>query len=82
MVPYLGWILFSVVVGLIGRKRKFGFWGFFLASVFFSPLLIILVLLLTEPNYEDASGASQTSVQGGMHTTLGTPSLTDNEAHR
>lgn len=42
------WFLLSVAVGYSGRHRAFGFWGFFLASMIFSPVLVILVLLLTE----------------------------------
>lgn len=42
------WFFLSVVVGYSGRNRAFGFWGIFLASMFFSPILVMLVLLLTE----------------------------------
>lgn len=48
---YVMWFLLSLAAGLIGRKRQFGFWGFFLASLFLTPLVVILVLVLTYPEY-------------------------------
>ena len=47
MALFFSWLLASLVVGLMGRHRSFGFWGFFLSAFFLSPPLILLVLLLT-----------------------------------
>lgn len=52
VIIYLFWILFSIIVGLAGRHRALGFWGFFLASLFLSPILMLLVLLVTQPRTE------------------------------
>lgn len=41
-------ILLSIVVGYAGRKRKFGFWGYFFASIAFTPLLGILFVLASD----------------------------------
>jgi hypothetical protein len=45
----LAWVLAAVLVGLAGRDRALGFWGFFALSLFLSPIPVILVLLLTAP---------------------------------
>ena len=37
------------LVALLGRQRKWGFWGYFWSSVFMSPLLGILFLLASDP---------------------------------
>lgn len=38
----------STVVGLAGRKRKFGGWGYFFASIAFSPLIGLLLVLASD----------------------------------
>lgn len=46
------WIVFSFVVGLIGSNRTIGFWGAFVLSLLLSPL-IGLVITLVSKNEED-----------------------------
>ena len=48
MLPTL-WLLGSVIVGFLGRDREFGYWGFFLGSLLVSPVIALLILLLTAP---------------------------------
>ncbi|RKZ38577.1 MAG: hypothetical protein DRQ49_13895 [Gammaproteobacteria bacterium] len=38
---------FCFLVGLFGRKKKMGFWGYFFFSTIFSPILGTLVLIIT-----------------------------------
>jgi hypothetical protein len=49
ITPYLLYLLlligFSWFMGLLGRDFKFGFWGNFLVSLIFTPIVGILVLL-------------------------------------
>ncbi len=45
----IAWLLLSVLVGYLGRDRRFGFLGCFLASVLLSPLAVALILLATHP---------------------------------
>ncbi len=52
MLLYVLWFVWSLAAGIMGRKRKFGFLGFFLASIFFTPLPVILILALTRQSYE------------------------------
>lgn len=40
----------AVLVGFFGRRRVFRFWGFFLLSVFLTPVVIGLILILSAPD--------------------------------
>lgn len=42
-------ILGSLLVALMGRKRKFGFWGYFFASLLFTPLVGLLFVIASGP---------------------------------
>ena len=46
------WIIFSFVVGWIGSKRNIGFWGAFLLSLLLSPLVGLIIALISK-NIED-----------------------------
>lgn len=43
----IGYFLAALLVGFMGRHRAFGFWGFFLASLFLTPGLAVFILLVT-----------------------------------
>lgn len=45
-MPYLIllYVLLSIFVGLIGMNRKFGFWGYFFASIALTPFIGILLV--------------------------------------
>ena len=42
----------SMLVGLIGRRRKFGFWGYFFCSLFFTPLVGLILVLASDPKQQ------------------------------
>ncbi len=42
VVPFL---LFSWFLGMVGRDYKFGFWGNFLISLVFTPIIGLIVVL-------------------------------------
>ena len=44
---FLLWIIFSAVVGAIGSDKKIGFWGGFLISLLLSPIIGLIVVLLS-----------------------------------
>ena len=44
------YVLASVLVGFFGRRRVFRFWGFFLLSLFLTPVVIGLILILSAPD--------------------------------
>ena len=45
----VGYVLFSILIGVIGRKRVVGFFGMFVLSLLFSPVVTGLVLLVMAP---------------------------------
>ena len=53
---YIFWVIASIVVGFIGKNRKFGFWGYLFCSLFFTTLVGALLVL--------ASDAKQDAVKG------------------
>lgn len=52
------WIGISFLVGLLGKDKSIGFWVVFLISIFFSPLIGLIVAL--------ASGTSRTTASKFM----------------
>lgn len=44
------YLVFSILVGLAGSQRRMGFTGTFLLSLFVTPLIALLVLLVTGPS--------------------------------
>ena len=42
------WLSLSALVGVMGRRRKFGFWGYFLASILLTPLIGVLLVLASD----------------------------------
>lgn len=44
------YIVFCVLVGLCGSQRRMGFTGTFILSFLITPLIVLVVLLLTGPS--------------------------------
>ena len=42
------YIVASVLVGLLGANRKFGFWGYFFGSMLLSPAVGIILVLASD----------------------------------
>lgn len=42
------WIVFSLVVGAIGSSRNIGFWGAFLLSLLLSPVIGLIIALVSK----------------------------------
>ena len=49
-------IVLSLIIGLFGRHRKFGFWGYFFASLLLTPLLGLLLLVASDKRAPEKSG--------------------------
>ncbi len=52
MPPILGFILYiiaSLGVANYGKNRKFGYWGYFFASLLLTPLIGILLVISSDP---------------------------------
>lgn len=45
---FFGWIIFSLIVGLIGTDRKIGFFGAFLVSLILSPVIGLIITLVSK----------------------------------
>jgi hypothetical protein len=39
------WVIFSLLIGLLGANKKMGFWGLFFCSLFLTPFIGIIILL-------------------------------------
>ena len=49
MLAVLIYACLCILVALAGRARKFGFWGYFFASLLLSPLAGALLVLASDP---------------------------------
>jgi hypothetical protein len=43
------YIVFAILVGICGSRRRMGFLGTFIVSLIFTPIIVLIVLLLTGP---------------------------------
>jgi len=50
-IAIVAYILFCVLVGFCGSQRRMGFTGAFILSFFATPLVILIILLLTGPSH-------------------------------
>jgi peptidoglycan/LPS O-acetylase OafA/YrhL len=44
------YLVFCLLAGLCGSHRRMGFFGTFLLSLFLTPVLVLLLLILTGPS--------------------------------
>ena len=42
-------ILLSLLVAVLGRRRKLGFWGYLFASLLLTPLVGLLLVIVSAP---------------------------------
>ena len=50
-LAFLGaYLVFCILVGLCGSQRRMGFTGTFLLSIFVTPIVALIVLLITGPS--------------------------------
>ncbi len=50
MIYMILWLVGCLIAGWMGRKRRLGFWGNLIVALFVSPLLVIVILILTHPD--------------------------------
>jgi len=48
IIPVLLWIFASWIIGLLGRNKRYGYFGNFLISFIFSPLVGLIVILAAD----------------------------------
>jgi hypothetical protein len=51
MIEAIVYIVFCVLTGLCGSHRRMGFFLTFLAALVFTPVLVLLLLLMTGPSH-------------------------------
>lgn len=53
--PYfiVGYIGLCIILGILGRDRKMGAWGYFFGSVVLTPLIGLLLLMASDPKKRD-----------------------------
>ena len=49
IIAYFLWIVLSIIVGFIGKNRKFGFWGYLFASILFTPVIGLVLVVASDP---------------------------------
>lgn len=49
MIPMLLYFGLCILIGLLGKQRAFGFWGFLFISILTSPLIGFVILLISRP---------------------------------
>lgn len=47
-------ILSALVIGFLGRRHRFGFWGYFFATLLLTPLVGLLMLIAASGSKVDA----------------------------
>jgi len=45
-------VALSIVIGFLGRNRRFGFWGYFFLSMLLTPVVGLLALIAAIPRAE------------------------------
>jgi hypothetical protein len=46
------WVISAILIGFFGRRYRFGFWGYFFASVLLTPFIGLLMLIAAAPTRE------------------------------
>jgi len=47
------YLLLCLLLGLMGKNRKFGFWGYFFGSIVVTPVIGLLLVLASDPRKPD-----------------------------
>lgn len=57
-------VVASILVALLGRQRKFGFWGYFFASLLFSPIIGLLLVVASSDKPQGSTLAGESRREG------------------
>jgi hypothetical protein len=60
-IAVLLYLAFSILVGLAGSQRRMGFTGTFILSLLLTPVVVLIVLLLTGPSPRVEPGQNKPS---------------------
>jgi hypothetical protein len=53
LIALILYVVFCILVGLCGSQRRMGFIGTFIISLLLTPVVVLIVLLLTGPSQRD-----------------------------
>ena len=53
VVAVILYVAFCLLAGVCGSQRRMGFFGTFLISLVVTPVIVLLVLILTAPSHRD-----------------------------
>ncbi len=48
---FISWFILSIIVALLGDNKKIGIWAAFFISLIFSPLIGLIVVLVSDRKY-------------------------------
>ena len=66
----VGWIIFSFVVGFVGSGRKIGFLGAFFLSLILSPVIGLIIALVSKDKEDEAYKKKILQAQKSQQETL------------
>jgi uncharacterized membrane protein (DUF106 family) len=64
------WIIFSLIVGAVGSNRRIGFWGAFLLSLILSPIIGLIITLISKDKEDDEYKKRMYETQNRQEDTL------------
>ena len=67
---FLGWIIFSIIVGALGSGRKIGFAGAFFLSLILSPVIGLIITLFSKDKEDEKYKEEVLSTQKQQQETL------------
>jgi len=70
MKIFIGWIIFSIIVGALGNGRKIGFVGAFFLSLLLSPVIGFIITLLSKVRKEEKCKQENLTIQKQKRETL------------
>lgn len=70
MGVFLGWIIFSIILGIVGSGRKIGFFGALFVSLLLSPLIGLIITLISKSKEQETSEQKILTTQKNQEETL------------
>jgi hypothetical protein len=53
LLTYALYFALSLVIAVFGNNRKFGFWGYFFASLLFTPMIGALLVIASDKRHSN-----------------------------
>ena len=62
-IPFIC-IFISLIFGFLGKNKKMGFWGYFFATLFLTPFIGAILLIVTDKKKTDENKGNETHETG------------------